>query len=859
MELPDSEEPLPPESLGSAWIGPGLLLAGILALGRVKILEKLASGTGDGPSEWFRWALLADWPAEMVKGLMMGSAAAAVIWSARGGRRPFGILLGGLILLSALTGWPIAATEEIPRGTTPGVPGPLELGLVCLALASSLSLLAWTSSRTPVLARLLSSPITLGLLGSLGLGLPGWLLWSQANQAPPMPVREILAELDTESASWSVVREDPLHPARAAILSPFTDMRFTRAVHDTGDKVSLVMSPPCEVSFTIPEGSEGAQLLLAAQIDGRYTDRGIDDPELPYLRKDSILDGRGLDSLSVSFEVERDGESIYSSTITHRHDETGAEREWQHLGSEGAIEVAPGQVVTLRTNFGDPATALAFAEEGLDCGFGGLVLERWEERPRQRSNPSTPNILFITVDTLRADRMSCYGYEKYTTPHMDRLAERGILFRQAFSTSSWTWPSTASLLTGLLPYEHGVLSNKACNLNYNYETLAEALQQRGYTTSAISCNPLIDQTRQFDQGFERFDAGPRMRMTDEVIDLIEAEIRALASTRFFLYLQLADPHTPHRPLPSELDRLGGEEPEDFPDRIQAGIEVDGMDHYAGRLMADEACDEFGVQHPERVVPPEHAQWISDRYDASVGTGDHYIGRILELLDSLELTEKTIVVITSDHGEEIFDHGMLAHGHALWSELVHVPLIIAGPGLANGQVIHEEVSNRHLAPTLAIVGGGELAGVTDALNLLAQEFSSPTVFYQTSKGYWNGHKGLEVQGLRQDEYSTHFAEHGGRWKREPEERGEARIFATGADFKESTDLFIDSKFRAIAARSAAAIQASVREQRERRQGSDIGIGGSGLKALKDLGYVGGDESLEDARGDGADPEKEEQPR
>ena len=106
-----------------------------------------------------------------------------------------------------------------------------------------------------------------------------------------------------------------------------------------------------------------------------------------------------------------------------------------------------------------------------------------------RAREGAPNVLFIVMDTLRADRMSCYGYDKPTTPNVDRLAERGMRFERAFATSSWTWPSTASVLTGMGPLEHGVTGHRSCYLAHSLATLPKALQERGFTTAAFSANP----------------------------------------------------------------------------------------------------------------------------------------------------------------------------------------------------------------------------------------------------------------------------------------------------------------------------------------------------------------------------------
>ena len=441
--------------------------------------------------------------------------------------------------------------------------------------------------------------------------------------------------------------------------------------------------------------------------------------------------------LEVRFEVDVDGETVFDERIVvEPHERLRAEGRldacaWRHVGGEAGLPLRPGQTVTLRTSL--PGTPLTVDDAGeLRVGFGGLFLERWEPTPRTRSSRTAPSIVLIVMDTLRADRMSCHGYERDTTPHLDRLAARGTRFENAYATSSWTWPSTASILTGLLPFEHGVIANDSSTLFLGCETLPEVLQRRGYTTGAISCNPLIAPERYFDQGFETFDSAREMRMTDEVIDQALAWIDRNAGTRFFLYLHLVDPHTPHRPLPEHLERMGavlprrlGEVPAE-----QAGLL---LDYWAGQLLRAEA-DATG----EALVPPDHEAFFRAQYDASVATGDHYCGLLLDALEHHGLTDETVVAFTADHGEELLDHGLLAHGHSLHRELVRVPLFLAGPGIPAGVVVERTVSNRHLAPTLATIGGGSLG--QQGRFLLANESWDDSVFYATEKGAWSGRRG-----------------------------------------------------------------------------------------------------------------------
>ena len=784
---PSTTVSTPSPELGRAWLGPGLLLAGVLALGRAEVLERLAILERGVDPNLAAWSVLGEWQAILIQALIMGCVTTVVIWSV-GARHRVGALLFGTVLgLSALTGWPVAPDSEVPAVGGSSPLGPYALFVVAFGGALAAVVLAGLARKSSGFERALGSNALLIPLGLIGLGGPGYLMWSAATNAPTMPVREIVREVLTKKDDWKVAQGLSEHPPEKGVLGPVAAPRFTKTQFDTGDKPSLLMPPPCEVTFEILESDGPCTLRAAAQLSATYTDRGY--VQIKRHRKESVLDKRNLDSVAVRFEVLLNDESVLDEVVRHTHEDTGLVREWRHVGGTDGLAVQPGDKITLRTSLGDEGTVAAFANERVDCGFGDLVLERSAPVERRRATPDKPNILYIVMDTLRADRMSCYGYPKLTTPNVDSLASRGLLFENAYATSSWTWPSTASLLTGLLPYEHGVLSRASCNLSYSCETLAEVLQARGYTTEAISCNPLIDPTRFFDQGFEHFDSSHEMRMTDEVIERVEAALENLAGTRFFLYLQLVDPHTPHHPLESELERLGGEAPEDYPDSDEDGVYKDGLDAYAGILNRHKGPDTDDRAFAERKIPESHRRWLSDRYDASVGTGDVYVGRILSHLRALGLEENTIVVFTSDHGEELLDHGTLAHGHAVWRELVRVPMILAGPGIPSGKRISTEMANRHLAPTLAMIGGGELADVADAKNLLDPDPLFSKIFYQTSKGMWNGHHNLEVLGWRDDEYVTHHAEQGAPCKEEPPHGG-TRLFDTVDDSHEEYDVFLN---------------------------------------------------------------------
>jgi arylsulfatase A-like enzyme len=267
-------------------------------------------------------------------------------------------------------------------------------------------------------------------------------------------------------------------------------------------------------------------------------------------------------------------------------------------------------------------------------------------------------------------------------------------------------------------------------------TLAEVLQARGYTTAAVSGNPLIVERRQFDQGFEDFDGSvPHFRMSDEIVPGALRWLREHAGAKFFLYLHLVDPHTPHRPHPDEAARLRlGPPPEGWPERGADGIPV----------------------HPESVgyeVTPEVARYMSDEYDASVATGDRWVGEVLDELARLGLTDRTLVCFTADHGEGLLDHGLRGHGNSVHVEEIAVPLIFAGPSIPAGKRIRGAVSNRHVAPTLAAYGGTDLP-IRDPLHLI-DDAPAEEALAVTRRGRIGKEGGLVLHAFRSGDWTLHW--------------------------------------------------------------------------------------------------------
>ncbi len=625
--------------------------------------------------------------------------------------------------------------------------------------------------------------------------------------------RDLLSDL----SRWEVIEASEEAPPHTETIALALD-----ALSDSGDLPALVMSPPCTLSYVFPEGDAPAVLRAAAGVN------------LSVPRKLKV----GTAPMRLLFTAELDGQLVFEQLIDvqpkARDQKISANPPtWRWIGGKReGLEVRGGQRLVLHTELLGPHRMTA---KELRIGFGELITEIKRTRKRTPSSPTAPNMVLFVMDTERADRCSAFGYEKATTPHLERLAARGVAYDNAWSTSSWTWPSTASLLTGLDALEHGVTSPKSCFLSHELDTLPKVLQERGFRTAAFSCNPLITANKNFDEGFERFEEVDGFVSGVEMMPKVLDWVREHAGQRFFLYVHLVDPHGPHRPLPAELARLGGERPERYGDSGYAGI--------TGGLRQIWAASRDKNIDYRKYVPVEHEQWINDVYDACVATGDHHLGSLLELLDELQLTDETIIAYTSDHGEELFDHRLTDHAHTLHPELLRVPLVIAGPGLPVGVRSEARVSNRHVASTLARFGSAEL-GARGALDLAQpREVPGRELYVHTAKGIWNDRSMMPLFGLIEDDWSLHWASRGVPFASAPRADpgpGQWHLFDRTSDPTEQHD--VSSQHPEVAARMREQL-VKWRDDAERKRPKSHGAGASTRNMLIGVGYVDGAEEEE----------------
>ena len=305
------------------------------------------------------------------------------------------------------------------------------------------------------------------------------------------------------------------------------------------------------------------------------------------------------------------------------------------------------------------------------------------------------NVLLVSIDTLRPDHLGAYGYRRPTSPHLDGLAARGALFENAVSTAPWTLPAHASMFTSRTPAFHG-MQDEASRLADGVPTLASALRSVGHRTLAVVSHVYVSSEFGLDRGFDVFDdsliqGGATNPVASEAVDLLLEHLGRTPVEPFFAFLHLFDPHVPYTPPAPYFDRFAA------PD--YAGP-VDGT------LASVKAFGRGGA-----VVPRVDLQHIIDLYDGEIAYTDAELGRLFEVLAQRGVLDRTLVIVTSDHGEEFKEHGRIGHGTGLFGEQLRVPLIIAGhPAFAPGSRRQELVSLVDLAPTvLDLVGGSPLEG------------------------------------------------------------------------------------------------------------------------------------------------------
>lgn len=656
------------------------------------------------------------------------------------------------------------------------------------------------------MTRELRRPLSLLMIAAavLLIGLP-----SCADPMPHMVIRSQALDLVSNPGWLSGA-------AKPELLTPSLSQGT-----DSADKLALCMELGASQELQLPADAPAGYLSGAAGL------------HFLCARK---LSKQDAGPLTVEFSASIDGKVCFQEQISLHprgpsqvHDTKIPINQWRRI-PPSRFALGPGQTLTLGTRL-IGALPNGITTSDVRVGWGELAVLAEAKRPRTVASPERPNLILIVMDTQRADRMTPYGYGRPTTPQAERLAARGLVFEEAWSTCSWTWPAATSLLTGLDPNAHGVLGKRTGFVPHQVKTLPEVLQQAGFTTAGFSGNPLITEDHNFHQGFEHFWGTDKSVKSDRVVPDALAWLDKNKGFRFFLYLHLQDPHLPYKTRPADMEAFTGSSKPKFPPMSMQDRA------FAIQLRAKEGKN--GLPEVEALVPAEMEAWFSDAYDACVHTGDHWLGVLLDQLEAWGLDGNTVILFTADHGEELLDHQNLTHGHDLWPELIHVPLILSGPGVPVGRVA-TPLSTRLVATTLATLGGAEALGSGgEPLLLNPNDIPNEPVFFQTQDGYWKGQRDVPIYGMRDGAWVLHWCPKGRPWNsREPTEDGEFRLFDLGADPKAMRNLADTQPARVT--RMLAILQAHIAESAARAPLTHSRAGEATQALLDAIGYgQGGD--------------------
>ena len=468
------------------------------------------------------------------------------------------------------------------------------------------------------------------------------------------------------------------------------------------------------------------------------------------------------------------------------------------------------------------AAAVGILPGMLDREEAAIVPETFK-----RGQDPRPNIIYIMIDTQRADRLSCYGYPKKTSPNIDRLASDGVLFANAIAQASWTKPSIATALTSLYPSSHQAV-HKHNLLPEVVITLAETMRGGGYYTVGFANNINIAPSFNFDQGFETYEflepdyffganetssqlafynvlrlVRERMLVHTKSVknyyqdasvvnDHVLAWLRDNRDVRFFLFVHYMDPHDPYFIHP-----------------------------YNGMGYAR-------VDHPN--PPSDMAAKFSEVYDDEVAFCDRHIGDLVSWMKENDLYDDTVFLVTGDHGEEFYEHGGWWHGTTLYEEQIHIPLIVKLQGSERaGTTIDRLVRNLDIPPTLADLAGIELPTTWQGRPLLdakAAETPEEPVFSEED------FEGNVIRSIRGRDYKLILANEGNPRGLDPVE-----LYRIDNDPVESRNLFAEERARSV----VSSLRAAIERAEEYARGNAVSsmsreLDDATRERLKALGYI-----------------------
>ncbi len=516
------------------------------------------------------------------------------------------------------------------------------------------------------------------------------------------PLRTPLAE-----ASRTVLVEQRLLPDVPAAPVDVPQRLFaTRRSAEAPDTYEDVLLPPVQAlaAFTGPVADGRPAVALTGETSVSWT---VDLEPDSVLRAAFALDDRLPPGSSASIEVRVDGALIASTPVDSVH--------WRELSLPLGAQAGPGRrlecaLVTPRlepaeVRHDDPdfvagvMRVFGYTARLMRVGLADPRLVRERQVPVRRATSGRPSVILIQVETLRADALGVLaavdeargasaatgapgatgatgaqthapaadvvaGAGLSRTPNLDAFAAHSTVWQQAFTPAPWTEPTTVSLLTGLTPTAHGAVDHDRLVVPGDVATLAELAGAAGVATGAVVASEIVRPQAGFARGFDSFVHVPYANAR-QVNDFAGAFLANHAGEQFLLFLHYFDPHSPCNAPGAWRDR--------YVDEALRGLDLHAVEQ---RMVAEMKL----AREEGRPPAPDEAdvRFLRQRYAGEVAWFDSQFRALLERIEALGLSGSTLVVLTSDHGEEFFEHGLYGHGSALFDETLHVPLFVSGP-------------------------------------------------------------------------------------------------------------------------------------------------------------------------------------
>lgn len=295
------------------------------------------------------------------------------------------------------------------------------------------------------------------------------------------------------------------------------------------------------------------------------------------------------------------------------------------------------------------------------------------------------NVVIVVLDALRADHLGCYGYARDTSPFIDSLAAQGVVFERAYSNSTFTGESVAALMSGVPPSASPTGAGWYAVPDPGRPTMAATMAEAGYATAFFSDSPIFT-NEAFGAGFDEFErlnlgwgnSGMGAKVTARALEFVDTQ----GEKPFLLHLHYFDPHTPYNPPESLYKRFA---PEVFPEPLD-------VINYVRPNIKELVASGFGPGDPR-------FEDMVIRYDAEIALSDQSVQTLVEGLATRGLMDRTLVMVTSDHGEEFLEHGFVEHAWTVYPESIHIPLIVSAPATLPAQRVATPVSLVDVFPTL----------------------------------------------------------------------------------------------------------------------------------------------------------------